>query len=405
VKLRQPLTPGVLLRIALDALAGLQAVHEASDPSGRPLEILHRDISLENVLVSVHDGVARLADFGVARSVLSAVRTSPGYFVGKLLYLAPEYLQRKPVGPTLDLYALGVTLWLALAGERPWRDLGDGQIVSAIVEEGFPPLPAHVAVPDEIRAFIARACDREPTRRFQSAREMKAAVEALDREHGWVASHAEVAESVELLLGQSLRRRRLALAQRGRALTPQRHAPSTEREVAAEAATELPAVATPDPASSQEVGPDHTIILPIPPARPHAPIASSVRRWPHRATAMVATTVAVVAALALGAAFFSTRQRDVAAPPVTVRVSPPPVAAAPASVAPTEVAVPGPSTAPVAAPSATAPPALSAVPTSARHSRAPAAPATRALTAAAPSAAPPPLPATTNGIQKRNPYR
>jgi serine/threonine-protein kinase len=406
VKLGNPLGAGVLLRIALDALAGLQAVHDATDPSGRPLEILHRDISLENVLVSVHDGVARLADFGVARSVLSPVRTSPGYFVGKLLYLAPEYLKRKPVGATLDLYALGVTLWLALAGERPWRELGDGQIVSAIVEEGFPPLPAHVNVPSELRALIARACDRDPTRRFQSARAMTAAIEALDREHGWVASHAEVAECVELLLGQSLRRRRHALAERGRARTPEHHAPSAERQVVAEAATELPAAATPhpNPSPSSKLGPERTIVLPVPAAQQREP-ASVVRRSRRSRTAILAGTLAVVAAIALLAALLIAHRRNIGAPTAVLGpIPPPPAITAPAPPAPTLVPLPALSAAPTQQASTRVPTVASTPPRAPRQSRA-ATPAAAPVPhePAAPTVAPPP-PAV-DGIQKRNPYR
>src|SRR6185503_17561517 len=88
---RLPLDPPVVLRIGLDACAGLQAVHDAEDSAGRPLQILHRDVSLQNVLVG-RDGVARIADFGVAKSVFASVSTDKSYVVGKLLYLPAEYL-------------------------------------------------------------------------------------------------------------------------------------------------------------------------------------------------------------------------------------------------------------------------------------------------------------------------
>jgi len=107
------------MRIALDVLAGLEAVHGARDSRGQPLYVLHRDVSPQNILVG-RDGVSRLLDFGVAKSVLGVALTAEGFMIGKLPYLAPEYIRREAVGPTLDIYALGVTLWSALAGREPW---------------------------------------------------------------------------------------------------------------------------------------------------------------------------------------------------------------------------------------------------------------------------------------------
>ena len=209
----EPLPVPVLLRIALDALGGLEAVHSAEDNDGRCLSILHRDVSLQNVLVGVHDGVTRLSDFGVAKSVLGGNRTDPSYLVGKLCYLAPEYLRREACAPSLDTYALGVTLWIALTGDELWPTATEGQIVRAILDEGIPPLAEHVQVAPEIAAFVARACHPDPDQRFRTAREMADAVESFGRDCGWVASHGEVAALVRQLLGERLRRRRETLTQ------------------------------------------------------------------------------------------------------------------------------------------------------------------------------------------------
>jgi serine/threonine protein kinase len=200
-----------VLRIGLDALAGLRAVHEATAPSGRPLEILHRDLSLQNVLVGVHDGVARLSDFGVAKSRLSATQTDPGCLVGKVLYMAPECLRYESLGPTADIYALGLTLWLALAGEDPWPDEDVVELARMIVHDGVPPLSERADVPQGIVDVLARACAMRAADRFQSAREMTLALEPFSTA-GLVASHEEVASLVSELLGDKLRHRRELLA-------------------------------------------------------------------------------------------------------------------------------------------------------------------------------------------------
>jgi serine/threonine-protein kinase len=208
----QPIPAPVVLRIALDVLAGLSAAHVATDPSGRPLNLLHRDVSPQNVLVG-RDGVTRLADFGVAKSILASVKTDQRYLVGKLMYLPPEYLDRQPIGPTLDIYSLGVTLWSAFAGRDPWPDASEAELVARIVQERVPRLGAvGVRIAPQIEAFVMRALDPDPGERFQTARDMANEIEAMARETGWVASHADVAEVLGDLIGSDLSRRRERVA-------------------------------------------------------------------------------------------------------------------------------------------------------------------------------------------------
>ncbi len=205
------LAPELVLRIALDALSGLHAVHEAHDTTGRRLDILHRDVSLQNVLVG-RDGVARIADFGIAKSAVGSVSTDQKYIVGKLLYLPPEYLKREPVGPTLDVYALGMTMWIALAGTDPWPDATEAQLITHAFQ-GVPPLTSQgVQIAPQVSAVVERACALDPANRFQTAREMADAIEAVGRNTGWIASHAEVASYLDELIGVDLGRRRERVA-------------------------------------------------------------------------------------------------------------------------------------------------------------------------------------------------
>jgi serine/threonine-protein kinase len=208
---QERLPPPILLRIALDALAGLEAAHEATDAQGRALGILHRDISLQNILIG-RDGVARVTDFGIAKSVVNSVQTDKEYVVGKLLYLAPEYLRRQSLTPTVDIYALGMTMWMALTGAEPWPDSTEAELVYHILEDRLPPLSRHIQIAPVIEQIIAKACDRSAAARFQSAREMAAAIESLGFETGWIATRTDVAHCIERLLGVDLQRRRERLA-------------------------------------------------------------------------------------------------------------------------------------------------------------------------------------------------
>lgn len=209
---REALPAPIVLRIALDALSGLHAAHRAEDAKGNPLGLLHRDVSLQNVLVG-RDGVSRIADFGIAKSRLASVQTDQKYLVGKLLYLPPEYLSRKPIGPTLDIYSLGVTMWVALAGGDPWPDIDEAQLIAQICREGFPRLSeAGVRVPPQVDELVARACHKNSEQRYQTAREMGDAIEQIGRETGWLATHGEVADFLERLVGVDMKRRRDKIA-------------------------------------------------------------------------------------------------------------------------------------------------------------------------------------------------
>ncbi|HEX3597270.1 MAG TPA: serine/threonine-protein kinase [Polyangiaceae bacterium] len=200
--------PQIVLTIVCDALAGLHAAHEATDAQGRALGILHRDVSTQNLLVG-RDGVTRLTDFGIAKSALSLVVTDEVYVQGKLVYMSPEYLQRKVVDRTFDVYSIGMCLWIALAGDIPWPDAEEAQILPAILFGGVPPLSTRAGeVGTEIAAVVDRACSLDPTKRFPTARAMLDALEEASKSIGGLARHVEVAEFVEDLVGKELAARR-----------------------------------------------------------------------------------------------------------------------------------------------------------------------------------------------------
>ena len=220
ILLRERLPPPIVLRIAVDALSGLHAVHEATDAEGRPLGILHRDVSTQNLLVG-RDGVTRLADFGIAKYAQSSVVTDAAYLQGRVLYMPPEYLDRRPVDRRFDIYGLGLTLWIALAGRSPWPDASDAQILHKATSQGIPALSeSGLTIAPAIEALVARACQRDPEARFTSAHAMLEAIEEVGRHTGWIASHAEVATLVERLAGRDLAERREAIARASARIPP-----------------------------------------------------------------------------------------------------------------------------------------------------------------------------------------
>ena len=201
-------SPPIVLRIIADALAGLQAVHEAKDPTGKRLDILHRDVSTQNVLVGC-DGLSRLSDFGIAKSILATHKTAANRLVGKLLYMTPEYLRQQTVNRTLDVYAMGMTMWIALSAVDPWPDRNDAQLVAEILHGELPKLTDTGArIASGFDEVIAKACARDQAKRYPTASAMGSAIAELGRNTGWMASHIEVAEFVEELCGARLERLR-----------------------------------------------------------------------------------------------------------------------------------------------------------------------------------------------------
>jgi eukaryotic-like serine/threonine-protein kinase len=208
IELGSWLDPAIVLRVIADALAGLHAVHVATDPSGQPLNILHRDVSTQNVLIGC-DGLSRLSDFGVAKSVLATAHTARHQLLGKLLYMPPEYLLEEPIDRTLDVYAMGMTLWIGLTGMEPWHDVSDATLMSQILHEDLPSITnSGLKIAPELEAIVKRATARDRAVRYPDAAAMGKAIDDLGRRTGWMASHGDVARALDHLCGERLQRLR-----------------------------------------------------------------------------------------------------------------------------------------------------------------------------------------------------
>jgi serine/threonine-protein kinase len=138
---REPVPMPVALRIGAEIAAGLHAVHETVGPDGQPLELIHRDISPQNVLVGF-DGLARVTDFGIAKALGRCTRTTTGVLKGKLGYLAPERLRFEEPDRRADLFSFGVVLFELLAGRRLY-DTADEEGARRILNEPPPDLADH----------------------------------------------------------------------------------------------------------------------------------------------------------------------------------------------------------------------------------------------------------------------
>jgi tRNA A-37 threonylcarbamoyl transferase component Bud32 len=173
------LTLALRLRIVIEILAGLAHVHELTDYDGRPLGVVHRDVSPHNVFIT-YDGHVKLVDFGVAKMVAASQETRPGTIKGKLAYMAPDQLRAAPIDHRADLFSVGVILWELLAGRRMWQGMTDVTIVRHLSYGlPLPPLPLMAGLLPGLEAICLKALAMNPDDRYASAGEMEAELQGL----------------------------------------------------------------------------------------------------------------------------------------------------------------------------------------------------------------------------------
>jgi serine/threonine protein kinase len=169
----------VAARIVRDAALGLDHAHRATDSEGRVLNIVHRDISPQNVMVR-DDGLTKVVDFGIARASNRATRTATGAIKGKLAYMAPEQILDQNVGPAVDQFALGIVLWELLTQRRLFKAERDLDLVRMVLEQPILlPSSGARAVSPALEVVVMRMLERELSRRFPSCAEVAQALDAV----------------------------------------------------------------------------------------------------------------------------------------------------------------------------------------------------------------------------------
>ena len=227
------LPPRLIARIMNDALAGLHAAHELRDAQGQFIGLVHRDFSPQNILVGI-EGVARLADFGVAKAASRTVRTKTGLVKGKVAYMSPEQARGHKVDRRCDVWAAGVVVWELITGRKLYDHEDDvATLLSVVTEE-----PARLAsvmqgVPPALDEAVAYALTSDVNNRCPSAEAFRCLLESAWDECGGMASTAELGAFVRQTVGHKLAERR-ALTARGR--TPTGSAPNSAPRTAGSAA-------------------------------------------------------------------------------------------------------------------------------------------------------------------------
>ena len=166
------------IRVIVDMLNGLHYAHELTDYDGKPLMLVHRDVSPHNVFVT-YGGEVKLVDFGIAKAADSSSHTKTGVIKGKISYMAPEQAFAKKVDRRADLFSAGVMLWEAISGRRMWKGMPDAAIIHHLSIGTIPKVDEEgVDVPRELVYVCSRALAADPDARYSTAAEMKADLDA-----------------------------------------------------------------------------------------------------------------------------------------------------------------------------------------------------------------------------------
>ncbi|HUQ02707.1 MAG TPA: serine/threonine-protein kinase [Kofleriaceae bacterium] len=192
---------GVAVGVALGVCAGLDHAHNVSDADGRPLEVVHRDVSLSNVLVSF-EGAVKVTDFGVAKMDEADRRTRTGTLKGKVAYMSPEQCRGLSLDRRSDVFAIGILLYELITCRRLFAGSGELVTLQRIVRDDAPPPSRHrPTCPLALDEIVARALARDRSQRYQTAREMGRDLEALARTERLATSSSEIAAYVAHTMG------------------------------------------------------------------------------------------------------------------------------------------------------------------------------------------------------------
>ena len=248
-----PPSVGQVLLIFTKICSGLDYAHRKKDLNGHPLNIVHRDISPQNVLVS-YEGEIKIVDFGIAKAASQTSETRAGMIKGKLAYLAPEQAWGKAVDCRSDIFAMGIVLYEMLTGQKLFTGQNEFSVLEKVREGKVDPVPSKLnpKVSPELEAILLKALAKDPKDRFQSAVDFQIALEDHMSQKGYDFSNVRLTQYLQGLFSVQMQQdsQRFRAAEQAAATTP------TEDKMTVVRPTRRPA--TPATAAKGTRNPSHS---------------------------------------------------------------------------------------------------------------------------------------------------
>jgi eukaryotic-like serine/threonine-protein kinase len=204
-RLQKPIPIALAVHITRNIAAALHYAHERTRDDGALLDIVHRDVSPQNILLS-YDGAVKLVDFGVAKAASSTVKTRTGALKGKISYMSPEQAKGASIDRRSDVFSLGIVLWELLTGRRLYKADNDLATLQMIINSKPHP-PSHVRpdCPAQLDAIVLRALEADVSQRYQSAEQMQNELAAVAREYRYDESTSALRRFMEELFEDELK--------------------------------------------------------------------------------------------------------------------------------------------------------------------------------------------------------
>lgn len=189
--------------IMVETCKGLQYAHTITDSNGKPLGIVHRDVSPPNILIS-KQGEVKLVDFGLAKAADQLEHTDPGVVKGKFSYLSPEAVEGQEVDRRADIFAAGILLWEILTGRRLFQGKNDYETVQQVKAAEIPsPSRINPAVPRDLERIVLRALARDLRQRYQTAQDFGDDLYQFLFSHGLKVTSFDIAALVKTVLREA----------------------------------------------------------------------------------------------------------------------------------------------------------------------------------------------------------